>query len=96
MFQAQGGVSMPTISRRREDGRVSAIIRNYQPSRIERELLAQVYDLAGRGIEAHSTCVVGSPALSGHVDNEHAAESLQRHILDQSTHQEVNELEAVA
>lgn len=29
-----------------------AVIRCYQPARIERELLAQVFDLAGRGSEA--------------------------------------------
>ena len=87
---------MPTISQRREDGRISAIIRNYQPSRIERELLAQVYDLTRRGIEAHSASVVDSPALAGHIDNELAVASLQRQIVDKSTHQEVNELEAVA
>ena len=31
---------MPTASQRRNDGRISAVIRSYQPSRIERELLA--------------------------------------------------------
>jgi hypothetical protein len=96
MFRAQGGVSMPTISRRREDGRINAIVRNYQPSRIERDLLAQVYDLARGGIEAPSTSVVVSPALACHINKELASESLQLQIVDQSTHQEVNELEAVA
>ena len=54
MFQVQGGGFMPTAFPRRNDGRISAIIRSYQPSRIERELLAQVFDLAERAVQNSS------------------------------------------
>ena len=87
---------MPTASQRREDGRISAVIRSYQPSRIERELLAQVYDLANRGIEARSACVAQSPALVEQIDNDLAAKSARCQIVDHSTHQHVDELEVVA
>lgn len=87
---------MPTASQARKDGRISAVIRSYQPSRIERELLAQVYDIAQRGIHDHPAHVDECPALVGQIDNELDAESVQRQIVALSTHQEVNELEAVA
>ncbi len=43
-----------------------AVIRSYQPSRIERELLAQVYDIAQRGIQDHSACVGECPTVVDH------------------------------
>ncbi len=87
---------MPTASQRRNDGRISAVIRSYQPSRIERELLAQVYDIAQRGIQDHSACVGECPTVVDQVDNGLAAESVQCQIVDHSTHQHVDELEVVA
>ncbi len=37
LYQAQGGGLMPIALPRRNDDRINAIIRSYQPSRIERE-----------------------------------------------------------
>jgi hypothetical protein len=42
-----------TVATRRHDS--FAVIRDYQPTRIERELLAQVFDLAQRGLTSGST-----------------------------------------
>ena len=87
---------MPTASQCRRDGRISAVIRSYQPSRIERELLAQVYDIAQRGIQDHSACVGECPTVADQVDNGPAAKSVQHQIVEQSTHQHIDELEVVA
>ena len=71
---------MPTASQSRKNGRISAVIRSFHPSRIERELLAQVYDIAQRGIHDHSACVGECPTVVGQVNIGLAAESLQCQI----------------
>ncbi len=87
---------MPRVSQLRRDGRISAVIRSYLPSRIERELLAQVFDLAQHGIQDRSTCLGAQPAMVDQADNGLAAESTHDQFVDHSTHQQVDELEVVA
>ena len=87
---------MPTASQRRNDGRVSAVIRSYQPSRIERELLAQVYDLAQNGMQDHAACLGEQPTVVDQAADRLAAKASQHQLLDQYAHQHVDELEAVA
>lgn len=81
---------MPTVSKHTRDGRFSAVTRSYQASRIERELLAQVYDLAQHGFHHRSASLgdqVAVPLVS--------VPSLHK-VSDQYAHQPVYELEAVA
>ena len=40
---------MNTAADSHQDGNRSAVIRHYEPTRIERELLAQIFDLVERG-----------------------------------------------
>ena len=44
---------MNQITKQGTNGTRFAVSRVYQPARIERELLAQVFDLAGRGCNDH-------------------------------------------
>ncbi len=45
---------MALLTKRIANNTRYAVIRSYQPARIERELLAQVFDLAGRGSDVLS------------------------------------------
>lgn len=86
---------MSTASQRRRDGRISAVIRSYQPSRIERDLLAQVYELAQRGLQDRSACLGERPRVVDQAADQLAAESAKHELLDQYADQHVDELEAV-
>ena len=87
---------MPTASRQFSDARISAVIRSYQPSRIERELLAQVFDLAQHGIQDRSTCLGAQPTTVIQADQVLADESMHDQLVEQSTHTQVEQLEVVA
>lgn len=87
---------MPTASRQFSDARISAVIRSYQPSRIERELLAQVFDLAQHGIQDRSACLGAQPTTVVQADQVLADESMHDQLVEQSTHKQVEQLEAVA
>jgi hypothetical protein len=47
---------MDLVTKRGQQGARFAVIRNYQPARIERELLAQVFEIVGRG-SSHQVAV---------------------------------------
>lgn len=48
---------MPVATKPSRNSNQIAVIRSYEPIRIESELLAQVFDLAHRGPAAGSACV---------------------------------------
>jgi hypothetical protein len=93
MFQAQGGVTMPTISRRREDGRISAIIRSYQPSRIERELLAQVFDLAEHPIQNSSVGLTEPSSEEDRASQSSASETFLNELEQPMSHMNADVVE---
>jgi|688.fasta_scaffold157838_2 hypothetical protein len=45
---------MDQVTKRRANGTRLAVSRDYQPARIERELLAQIFDLVERGVRKDS------------------------------------------
>ena len=57
---------MSATTNRSRDSKRIAVIRSYQPIRIERELLAQVFDLAERGPSDASVHVGGQFASVDH------------------------------
>jgi hypothetical protein len=87
---------MPTASQRRRDRQIRAVIRSYQPSRIERELLAQVYDLAQHGIQDRSADFGEQPTVVDRAADRLAVEPAQHQILVRYARPQVDELEAVA
>lgn len=87
---------MSATTNRSRDSKRIAVIRSYQPIRIERELLAQVFDLAERGPSDASADAVGQTAAVDHATDLGSKDPAQLGLQDQRTSQQVNELEAVA
>lgn len=87
---------MSATATSRSDSKRMAVIRSFQPIRIERELLAQVFDLAGRGLPPCSTCTGEQPADARQAADRRSDAPVQHGLLGQDTSQQVNEPEAVA
>jgi hypothetical protein len=89
-------IPMSATTKRSRDSKRVAVIRSYQPIRIERELLAQVFDLAQRGLSDGSAGAGGNHVAADQVADQRASDTTQHGLLDQCTGRQVNELEAVA
>jgi len=83
---------MSATTKRSRDSKPVAVIRSYQPIRIERELLAQVFDLAQRGL-ADGSAGAGAKHVAA---DQRPSDMTQHGPLDQCTNRHVSGLEAVA
>jgi hypothetical protein len=96
MQQSQGGDFMTKATNRQLDSKRIAVIRSYQPVRIERELLAQVFALAENGLtdgpsSDETLCEDADQATDPCVHH-----SSQHRLLDQHIRSQRVALEAVA
>ncbi len=87
---------MAHIAKCIRDSKSIAVIRSYRPIRIERELLAQVFDLAERGQSAGSRAAEGQSIDADQIDDQRTNPSAQRVLIDQCESPPLDELEAVA
>lgn len=88
---------MVHTDKRSRDSKPIAVIRSYHPIRIERELLAQVFDLAERGQSVGSRGAEGQSLAMDQIDSPRTIPSKQRSsIAPQDASQQRDELEAVA
>ncbi|XZE52560.1 hypothetical protein SH139x_004270 [Planctomycetaceae bacterium SH139] len=78
------------------DSQSIAVIRSYHPIRIERELLAQVFDLAERGCSAGNSRAAKLGLDTDAVDGQGSGPSTQHDFGAQSVPQQRDQLEAVA
>ena len=91
---------MPATAHPRRNSDRIAVIRSYRPIRIEHELLAQVFDLAQRGL-ADGSASVGGKLLAADQTADQAADErvrdrMQHGALDPGINRQVSRLEAVA
>ncbi|WP_131282656.1 hypothetical protein [Blastopirellula marina] len=82
---------MSAIAKRSRDSKPAAVIRSYQPIRIERELLVQVFDLAERGLADGSASAGGKQVAA----DPRASDMIQHDALDQCADRRVNGVEGV-
>jgi hypothetical protein len=87
---------MPATTTGNRDSEEIAVIRSYQPIRIERELLAQVFFLAEHGRSDGGHSAAGPRGIADQAADQRAAGPTQTGLLGQRTSELVNELEAVA
>lgn len=87
---------MSAITKRSRNSKPVAVIRSYQPIRIERELLAQVFDLAERGLADGSASAGGKHVAADQAADQRVSDTIQHGALDQCTNRQVIGLEAVA
>ena len=87
---------MSASAPRSRDSKCIAVIRIYEPTRIERELLAQVFDLAERGLPPRSACLEGQLVPVEQIADLSVDTLTQNGLVDQGIHREGNELETVA
>lgn len=78
------------------DSQSIAVIRSYHPIRIERELLAQVFDLAERGCSAGNSGVAKPGLDADAISDQRTEPSTQHDFGAQSVSQQRDQLEAVA
>lgn len=87
---------MTARMKRGRDSKRIAVIRSYQPIRIERELLAQAFDLAQRGLSEGRAGVPGQCTVVDQTTDSTVNNSTQHSLLDPSAMQHANTLEEVA
>jgi hypothetical protein len=87
---------MASASRSRNDGRFDSVIRSFQPSRIEHELLAQIYDIAHRGFEGCSERLIDLSTAMDEVSPSRSLDLLQDHANEPRKNEDAHAMEAVA
>lgn len=83
---------MSSTSQCHIDGRFNAVVRSYQPCRIERELLAQVFDLAKCAIQSRSEVLTESWSDADQVRNSAHSEVFPNEYEQPSSHLEIESM----